>query len=453
MGIESWERSRSRTLLRNWIVAAGLCSFLTAGCGGGEEPEEEQASTGFLRPSSTVQAAETAPAEAPGQDPGAPSTPEADPVEASAQPAQPDEPRGSTSGVAARDASDLEIASALLHEPYANFAQLIDRRASQLDRDRRRMLLAFSAARAGAHDQALDMAEGLADSKALTSSESRLLEVALDPAGGASALDSLALASPLERAMELGLIELRAKQSSERGEHAAAARGYSRLIQAELQSPWVADRDALRRWSQTLHATQDQHRWNPYGTWASVDMTVRPSDSLIAIRKRVLAQHPEMLLCTGLIARANRLADEGAIRPDDVLRVPTDRASARVYVGARWTLFLMGDEVVGSWEVGVGKEDGTTRPGEYEIGDKQSEPMWFQPGRAPVPFGDPENPLGTRWMAWHQAGKGTSLGFHGTSDPDGVGGRVSKGCVRMRNQDVEALFQVLPRQARVTVLP
>ena len=70
-----------------------------------------------------------------------------------------------------------------------------------------------------------------------------------------------------------------------------------------------------------------------------------------------------------------------------------------------------------------------------------------------MPFGDPTNPLGTRWLEWGVDGKGTSLGFHGTNDPDGVGGRVSEGCVRMRNEDVELLFDILPRDAEVVVQP
>lgn len=454
MGIESRGRERSLVLACKWNVLVGLVGVLSVACGGAEEPEEQAESTGFLRvPTQEVQAAERTPGSVAG-DVG-PTDPGPDP--SLEQPSAPASESGGSSGAgavpAARDATDLELASALLHEPYASFAQLIDRRAGQLDQERRQMLLAFSAARAGALEKATEMAAGLEGSEALTSSESRLLGVALESADASSTLDSLALASPLERAMELCLLERRATRALEAGDSARAARAYSALIQAELQSPWVADRPALRRWSQALHQVQEQHRWNPFGEWPSLEVTVQPSDSLIAIRKRTLAQRPDLLLCTGLIARANRLADEGAIRPDDVLRIPTDRASARVHVGARWALFFLGDEVVGSWEVGVGKEQGATRPGTYEIGDKQSEPMWFQPGRAPVPFGDPENPLGTRWMAWDQGGKGTSLGFHGTSDPDGVGGRVSKGCVRMRNEDVEALFEVLPRQATVTVVP
>ena len=80
--------------------------------------------------------------------------------------------------------------------------------------------------------------------------------------------------------------------------------------------------------------------------------------------------------------------------------------------------------------------------------------MWFRPGEAPVPFGDPQNPLGTRWIAWFSPdGKKTSLGFHGTNEPESMGKMVSEGCVRMRNNDVEVLFEVVPRDSTVIVRP
>jgi lipoprotein-anchoring transpeptidase ErfK/SrfK len=46
-----------------------------------------------------------------------------------------------------------------------------------------------------------------------------------------------------------------------------------------------------------------------------------------------------------------------------------------------------------------------------------------------------------------------SLGIHGTNDPTSIGKRVSQGCIRMRNEDVEALFEILPEGATVTVQP
>jgi lipoprotein-anchoring transpeptidase ErfK/SrfK len=354
----------------------------------------------------------------------------------------------------AADASDLELSAALLQRPYADFAALLQRRGETLPAARRDLLAAFSAAVWGQVEAARELAGRLEPSGEISAGERERLARALDPGARHAVPAALATtASPLERAMDLALLAREARAAAEAGRPAQAGPLYSELLLAEIQSPWATDRDALAGWTAALMAAQASQRWNPRGEWPGFEVTVRPGDSLIAIRKRVLSERPELLLCTGLIARANGLSDEDAIRPGDVLRIPTERASALVDVSSRWAFYLLGDEVVAAWEVGVGKEEGSTRVGTYTVGDKQSEPMWFQPGRAPVPFGDPENPLGTRWLAWNENGKGTSLGFHGTSDPDGVGGRVSLGCVRMRNADVEMLFDILPRDATVVVRP
>lgn len=247
--------------------------------------------------------------------------------------------------------------------------------------------------------------------------------------------------------------EAAARQALEAGAAAAAAKQYGALLVEGLSATPEAPRERLRAWSSALTRAQAAHRWSRRGAWPSIEITVRPGDSLIAIRQRALAANPGLLLSTGLIEKANELPSETAIRPGDTLRIPTDRASAWVDISAMWTLFLLGDEVAASWEVGVGKPQTPTRPGTYTVGLKQKEPMWSPVGRAPVPYGDPENPLGTRWLAWFDQGRNTSLGFHGTNDPSGVGRAVSDGCVRMRNEDVELLFEILPRDASVLVRP
>jgi hypothetical protein len=50
--------------------------------------------------------------------------------------------------------------------------------------------------------------------------------------------------------------------------------------------------------------------------------------------------------------------------------------------------------------------------------------------------------FGTRWLGlnvpWGQ------YGIHGTNKPYLIGKNVSSGCIRMRNEDVEALFEIIP---------
>lgn len=256
---------------------------------------------------------------------------------------------------------------------------------------------------------------------------------------------------------EVQAIELRSREAQAAaaifaGDGAQAVKLLQPMIQDHL-ARGLDDRAVLARWSDLLGQAQSLNRWSKEGRWTSATYTVRAGDSLIAVRKRALADHPSALICTGLIARANELRSETAIRPDDVLRVPLDRASVLVDLSAMWVFYRLGDELVAGWEVGVGKDSTATRPGVYTIGLKQENPMWSPVGQEPIAFGDPRNPLGTRWLAWHQNGRGTTLGFHGTNDAAGVGRRISEGCIRMRNEDVEVLFDILPMGAEVDVQP
>ncbi|MDR0292244.1 MAG: L,D-transpeptidase [Elusimicrobium sp.] len=51
--------------------------------------------------------------------------------------------------------------------------------------------------------------------------------------------------------------------------------------------------------------------------------------------------------------------------------------------------------------------------------------------------GGPDGTYGTRWMCLN----GTGYAIHGTNAPESVGKSVSHGCVRMRNNDIEELYE------------
>jgi len=247
-------------------------------------------------------------------------------------------------------------------------------------------------------------------------------------------------------------------------DYASACGLLSGLIELELAADWPTHIDALKSWAKQLNDAQGFHRWSERGGWASAEYVVKPGDSLVAIRKRVIEDHPGLNICTGLIARANQLRDENSIRPGDKLRVPLDPVHTRVDLSARFLLYYHGEEVVCAWPVTIGRE-GRTIPGEYTVGgDKQKNPPWwyqksgYEPvaadadpsGRGYIAFGHPENPLGTRWIEW-DGSKG--LGYHGTNEEDLIGEEASQGCIRLRNQDVEALYDILPVGSSILVQP
>ena len=347
----------------------------------------------------------------------------------------------------------LAIAECLLHRPH-ELPQTLAAQGEAISEDRQRLVLSYAHAIAGRLARAYELANGLERSNDVSSAEWDLCRRLIAEDATVQPISaSHGGGSPLVRAALMGWNAREADRWLKTGSFKQAATTFSELLQEELQAPWAADRATLRAWMGGLSRAQDRYQWDRDGDWPSIEVTVQPGESLVAIRKRVLSQRPDLLLCTGLIARANELKGD-IIHPGDRLRIPTERAHARVDLDARVAFYMLGERVVGAWEVGIGRPGNDTRPGTYTVGDKQEQPMWFRPGQDPVPFGDPENPLGTRWLGWDDdTGRESSLGFHGTNDPAGVGKAVSDGCIRMHNRDVEELFEILPRDAKVVVLP
>lgn len=354
-------------------------------------------------------------------------------------------------GVSLKDApsaggQDRGLARALLFgDPAA-----VERALSQVDVEdaERRFYLAFAEALSGNRRGGLELAKGLDDPDALGSLDRGLLQAALTGQGGAQARPASSTTEPLvRRAMRLKLLEREGGRWLETGDHAAAARAYSDLLLAALRGPWEPERLSLLAWSDGLGRAQARHRWDPRGVWPSVEMEVQGNDSLTAIRKRYLAEHPDGLLCTGMVERANQIV--GFIHPGDTLRIPTDRAWALVDLSSRWMLYLLGDEVAAAWEVGIGREGEETIIGVFRAADKQEEPTWFRRGQEPQYY--PDNPLGTRWIAWYRDGQKSGFGFHGTWEPETVGTAASDGCIRLRNEEVQVLFKILPVGAEIHV--
>ncbi|QOR66927.1 L,D-transpeptidase family protein [Cytobacillus suaedae] len=62
---------------------------------------------------------------------------------------------------------------------------------------------------------------------------------------------------------------------------------------------------------------------------------------------------------------------------------------------------------------------------------------------------NPGGPYGTMWMSLSKE----HYGIHGTNNPSSIGKAVSKGCIRMYNQDVEELARTVPIGTRVNIHP
>jgi len=319
---------------------------------------------------------------------------------------------------------------------------------SGVEEERRQLLYALASVVIGQRDSAAAVLDQLSDARQVTSEELAFLRSAVSPGNRPQPAAAGLRGNPLLLGTRLGVLQREADEARFAEQNRVAAEGYSQLLREELRAPWTPDQAALSLWAGYLDTAQAQHRWSRRGEWPSIEVRVQPGDSLTTIRKRVITENPQLQICTGLIAAVNQTSTY--LQPDQVLRIPTEPVHTEVYIAARWVLYLHGDEVVSAWPCAVGREGHETPPGKYRAGVKQEKPSWMRPGFAPVPYGDPENPLGTRWISW-DGRKG--YGFHGTWEPETVGSAASDGCIRMHNEDVERLFEILPQGAEIDVRP
>jgi len=91
------------------------------------------------------------------------------------------------------------------------------------------------------------------------------------------------------------------------------------------------------------------------------------------------------------------------------------------------------------YDIAIGQDGWETPPGRYLIEAMQTNPAWQHPiTHEVIPPGD-DNPLGAAWISFLTT-QDYSLGLHGTNDESLVGQAVSHGCIRMRNDDIVALY-------------
>lgn len=111
-----------------------------------------------------------------------------------------------------------------------------------------------------------------------------------------------------------------------------------------------------------------------------------------------------------------------------------------------------GNQLQASYPVAIGKAGWETPKGSYHVRKMVRNPYWEHPWTGVVIPPGPDNPLGTRWIGFWTDGR-DEIGFHGTPDEQLIGQAVSHGCVRMRNRDVQALFEQVTIGTSVTVQP
>ncbi len=123
----------------------------------------------------------------------------------------------------------------------------------------------------------------------------------------------------------------------------------------------------------------------------------------------------------------------------------TTSGAAKVLINApsRQLFVLDGaGRVLRNYRVAVGRPGFPTPEGQFKVIRMVKNPGFENPykpkGASRIAPGN-NNPLGTRWIGFHQVGHG-EYGIHGTNRPNSIGQFASHGCVRMYVKDAEDLF-------------
>jgi lipoprotein-anchoring transpeptidase ErfK/SrfK len=140
-----------------------------------------------------------------------------------------------------------------------------------------------------------------------------------------------------------------------------------------------------------------------------------------------------------LLSVAEALAQEKAAAGKPAGAAPAVKAERRIVVSIpdRKLALIVNGQVQKVYRIAVGTDDTPSPSGEFKILNRIAKPTYYAPGKIVKP--GKENPLGTRWLGLSAKG----YGIHGTNAPGSIGKPRSHGCIRMRNADVEELFDLV----------
>ncbi len=259
---------------------------------------------------------------------------------------------------------------------------------------------------------------------------------------GATLNPANASASAVRRALDAAEAEIRRNQpvvAREILNKALRERGVTELDRAVL-------RDRLAKLNDDLLFSPRIYAGDPITS----TYRVQRGDALARIvRSRDLGVHWK------LIQRVNGLTAPERIRVGQDLKLVHGPFHAVVTKSAfRLDIYHGPTELPNEWtyirsfRVGLGEGD-STPVGRFIVKPKSKliNPAWVNP-RTGEQFGrdDPKNPIGEYWIAMEGLGDAaayTGYGIHGTIEPDSIGQQKSMGCVRLGDDDVAFVFELL----------
>jgi hypothetical protein len=149
------------------------------------------------------------------------------------------------------------------------------------------------------------------------------------------------------------------------------------------------------------------------------------------IRKppRILSAITVLLLCFAIMIIVYNQWDELELAaiPNQPTEAPKGQLSIFIKIPARTLELYENGKVYKTYRIAVGKSETPSPVGEWVI-------IWKSYRAGDI--------FGTRFLALNVPWGG--YGIHGTNQPWSIGGYTSHGCIRMRNKDIEELYEWIP---------
>jgi lipoprotein-anchoring transpeptidase ErfK/SrfK len=219
----------------------------------------------------------------------------------------------------------------------------------------------------------------------------------------------------------------------QRKETLAAHKELSRIY---WQKPaWrSAIRTRIEKTAQIIFFSDREHFITPH--------TVQPNEYLSTIAKQYNVTYQ-------YLERLNRVK-ASRIQAGRKLKVLKGPFAAVVDLSDRELTVHFHGYYVTKFRVGIGR-DKRSPIGKHKVLNKVVKPQYT--GRDPrtlrnfvIAGDDPKNPLGTHWIDI-----GNSFGIHGTNAPNSIGKAASKGCIRMHNNDVSLVYDLLQSGSEIII--
>ena len=156
------------------------------------------------------------------------------------------------------------------------------------------------------------------------------------------------------------------------------------------------------------------------------------------------------LIAAGTIAHAEPTATGAAVASGSPATTLSNSAIL-LDLSQRDISLVRDGKTVNRWPVVIGAPETPTPVGRFTVQTKVVNPVYQSTSSGKVKG---VGPLGYRWIGFHSKGPDV-FGIHGTPWPWWVDARaaVSHGCVRMRNEHIEKLFEAVEIGTPVIIQP